>query len=151
MDDLDRKIVNVLASEGRIRLADLARQVGLSPPGAADRMRRLEERGIIRGYGADLDPAAMGLPLAAWLRIRPVPGNVHKVAALLQDCPEIVECDRVTGEDCFIAKAHVATVRDLERLIDRINPYAMTNTSVIQSSPVPRRLPEVPVQMVKAE
>lgn len=140
-DDIDRKLLLVLSMDARTSLADLARLVGLSAPSVADRLRRLEERGVIKGYGVDIDPAALGLPLAAWLRIRPVPGNLHKVAGLLDEMKEIVECDRITGEDCFIAKAHVASVGALEQLIDRINPYAMTNTSIIQSSPVPRRLP----------
>jgi len=141
IDDVDRKLLLALSADARTSLADLARLVGLSSPSVADRLRRLEERGVVKGYSVDVDPAALGLPLAAWLRIRPVPGNLHKVAALLDEMTEIVECDRITGEDCFIAKAHLASVGALEQLIDRINPYAMTNTSIIQSSPVPRRLP----------
>lgn len=141
IDDVDRKLLLALSADARTSLADLARLVRLSAPSVADRLRRLEERGVVNGYGVDVDPAALGLPLAAWLRIRPVPGNLHKVAALLDEMKEIVECDRITGEDCFIAKAHLASVGALEQLIDRINPYAMTNTSIIQSSPVPRRLP----------
>lgn len=141
IDNVDRKLLLALSADARTSLADLARLVGLSAPSVGDRLRRLEERGVIRSYGVEVDPAALGLPLAAWLRIRPVPGNLHKVAGLLDEMKEIVECDRITGEDCFIAKAHVASVGALEQLIDRINPYAMTNTSIIQSSPVPRRLP----------
>jgi len=68
-------------------------------------------------------------------------GELGRVAAIVRDIPEIVECDRITGEDCFIAKLFVATVEDLEAVIDRLIPYAQTNTSIIQSSPVPRRLP----------
>ncbi|MEM8811908.1 MAG: Lrp/AsnC family transcriptional regulator [Pseudomonadota bacterium] len=141
LDVVDRRILEALARDCRISLADLGRRVGLSPPGVSDRLRKLEDRGVIRGYSVDVDPSALGLGISAWLRIRPVPGKLHIVAALLAELPEIVECDRITGEDCFIAKAHVASVIDLERMIDRINPHAMTNTSIIQSSPVPRRLP----------
>lgn len=141
VDHVDRKLLLALSADARTSLADLARLVGLSAPSVADRLRRLEERGVVKGYGVEVEPAALGLPLAAWLRIRPVPGNLHKVAGLLDEMQEIVECDRITGEDCFIAKAHLASVGALEQLIDRINPYAMTNTSIIQSSPVPRRLP----------
>lgn len=141
LDQTDRQILIALSADARISTAKLGRRVGLSAPSVSDRLRRLEDRGVIRGYGVDIDPAALGLPLAAWLRIRPVPGNLHKVASLLDELQEIVECDRITGEDCFIAKAHIASVLELERLIDRINPYAMTNTSIIQSSPVPKRLP----------
>jgi Lrp/AsnC family leucine-responsive transcriptional regulator len=140
LDALDAAILRVLASDARVTMADLARAVGLSPPSATERVRRLEEAGVISGYAAVVDPAALGLPLAAYIRIRPIPGQLQRVAELLRGLASIVECDRVTGEDCFIAKAHVRTVAELEALIDEIVPYAMTNTSIIQSSPVKRRL-----------
>jgi Lrp/AsnC family leucine-responsive transcriptional regulator len=124
-------------------MADLARAVGLSPPSATERVRRLEEAGVIRGYAAVVDPAALGLSLAAYIRIRPLPGLLGKVAEVLLGLSAIVECDRVTGEDCFVAKAHVRSVAELEALIDEIIPYAMTNTSIIQSSPVRPRLPSL--------
>jgi Lrp/AsnC family leucine-responsive transcriptional regulator len=73
-----------------------------------------------------------------------VPGALEKTVAIIHDLPEIVECDRVTGDDCFLADAHLKSVADMEQLIDRIIPYAMTNTSVIQSSPVEFRLPQLP-------
>jgi Lrp/AsnC family leucine-responsive transcriptional regulator len=106
-------------------------------------MKRLEEAGVIEGYTVRINPQALGLPLAAWLRIRPVPGELKRVAEILRSLPAIVECDRITGDDCFIARAHVRSVAELESLIDAIIPYAMTNTSIIQSSPVPRRLPPI--------
>jgi Lrp/AsnC family leucine-responsive transcriptional regulator len=118
--------------------------VGLSAPSVAERIKRLEEAGVIEGYTATINPGALGLPIAAWLRIRPVPGELHRVAQILRNLPEIVECDRITGEDCFIARAHVRSVGDLETLIDELISYAMTNTSIIQSSPVERRLPRFP-------
>ena len=144
LDRIDARILAALAADGRVSVAELARTVGLSPPSVSERIKRLEESGVIEGYSARIDPRALGLPLAAWLRIRPIPGQLRKVAEILRDLAEIVECDRITGEDCFIARAHVASVEDLEALIDEIIPYAMTNTSIIQSSPVPRRLPPIP-------
>ena len=144
LDAVDARIVAALADNARISVADLSRQVGLSSPSVSERLKRLEEAGVIQGYTVRLNPEALGLPLAAWLRIRPVPGQLRKVAEILGGLPEIVECDRVTGEDCFIARAHVRSVEDLEALIDEIIPYAMTNTAIIQSSPVPRRLPPIP-------
>jgi len=143
LDATDARILAALAADARISIAELARGVRLSAPSVAERVRRLEEADVITGYSARIDPAALGRPLAAWLRIRPIPGQLHKVAALLRDLPAIVECDRITGEDCFIARAHVRSVADLEALIDQVIPYAMTNTSIIQSSPVPRRLPPI--------
>lgn len=125
-------------------MAELARSVGLSAPSVAERVRRLEEAGIVRGYGARIDPAALGLPLAAYVRIRPMPGQLRKAVEVLSAIDAVVECDRVTGEDCFIARVHVRSVEELEAVIDRVIPYAMTNTSIIQSTPVSRRLPPLP-------
>ena len=143
LDQTDERILAALIADARISVAELARAIGLSAPSVSERIKRLEEAGVIRGYTVKVDPAALGLPLAAWLRIRPIPGQLKKVAEILQGLPEIVECDRVTGEDCFIARAHVRSVQALEDLIDRVIPYAMTNTSIIQSSPVERRLPPI--------
>lgn len=143
IDRTDTKLLDALVADARISIAELARLVGLSPPSVSERIKRLEEARVIEGYTVKIDPKALGLPLAAWLRIRPIPGQLHKVTEILQGLPNIVECDRITGEDCFIARAHIRSVEDLERLIDKINPYAMTNTSIVQSSPVERRLPPI--------
>lgn len=141
IDPVDRRILTALTEDARVSVADLARAVGLSPPSVAERIRRLEAAEIIGGYTAALDPKALGFPLAAYLRIRPMPGKLQKVIEILDGIEGILECDRVTGEDCFIAKACLRSVEDLEQLIDRIIPFAMTNTSIIQSSPIKRRLP----------
>lgn len=133
-----------LAGDARKPMADLAREVKLSPPSVTERVRRMEEAGIIEGHEIRVNPAALGLSLSAYIRIRPIPGQLYKVVEIVKTLESIVECDRVTGEDCFIAKAHVDSVESLEKLLDKINPYAMTNTSIIQSSPVRRRLPPLP-------
>jgi Lrp/AsnC family leucine-responsive transcriptional regulator len=143
LDPIDARILDALVDDARVSIADLARSVGLSPPSVSERIKRLEEVGVIEGYTLTINPKALGLPIAAWLRIRPIPGQLQKVADILRRLPEIVECDRITGEDCFIARAHVPSVEDLEKLIDQVMPYAMTNTSIIQSSPVKRRLPPI--------
>ena len=143
LDRIDAAILRALAENARVSTAELARAVGLSAPSVGERIRRLEEARVIAGYGARIDPKEIGLPIAAWLRIRPLPGELSRVTDIVRSLPEIVECDRITGEDCFLARAHVASVEELERLIDRIIPYATTNTSIIQSSPVPRRLPPI--------
>ncbi len=144
LDRLDVQIVRALTEDARISMAELARAVGLSAPSVSERVRRLEEAGVIQGYTTEIDPRALGLQLSAYLRIRPIPGQLRKVASVLESLDAVVECDRVTGEDCFIAKAHVGSVEELEKLIDEVMPYAMTNTSIIQSSPVKRRLPPMP-------
>jgi Lrp/AsnC family leucine-responsive transcriptional regulator len=145
IDPVDAKILRALARDARTSTAELSRTIGLSAPSVSERVKRLEENGVIEGYSVKINAAALGLPLAVWLRIRPIPGQLQKVAEILRALPEIVECDRVTGEDCFIARAHLRSVADLERLIDQIIPYAMTNTSIIQSSPVERRLPPIAI------
>jgi Lrp/AsnC family leucine-responsive transcriptional regulator len=143
LDAVDACLLKALTEDARTSVAELARLVGLSAPSVSERLKRLEESGVIKGYAAAIDPAALGLPLAAWLRIRPLPGELKCVAEILRGLPEIVECDRITGDDCFIAKAHVRSVEHLERMIDAIIPFAMTNTAIIQSSPVERRLPPI--------
>ena len=145
LDALDSRILLALGKDARLSVAELARLVGLSPPSVSERIRRLDEAGVIRGYVTEVSPAALGLPLAAWLRVRPLPGELKRVAEILRGLPEVVECDRVTGEDCFIAKAHFRSVVHLEEVIDRIIPHAMTNTAIIQSSPVERRLPPIAI------
>ncbi|GAB5470922.1 MAG: Lrp/AsnC family transcriptional regulator [Rhodospirillales bacterium] len=144
MDLVDERILRALVASARTTTAELARAVKLSAPSVAERIKRLEEAGVIKGYTAVVSPQAIGLPVSVWLRIRPVPGQLEKVVKVIRGIPEITECDRVTGEDCFLARAHLASVIDLERVIDLIIPYAMTNTSVIQSSPVEQRLPPLP-------
>ena len=143
LDATDVRILNALVDDARTSIADLARSVGLSPPSVSERIKRLEEVGVIEGYTLTINPKALGLPITAWLRIRPIPGQLQMVAEILRGLPEIVECDRITGEDCFVARAHVQSVEELEKLIDQVIPYAMTNTSIIQSSPVKRRLPPI--------
>lgn len=145
-DETDQIILKSLVEDARTSTAEIARKVGLSPPSVTERIRRLEDAGIITGYTATIDPRALGLELTAWLRIRPMPGLFHKVVGILNKLPAIVECDRITGEDCFIARAHVASMIELETLIDEVMPYAMTNTSLVQSSPVERRLPPIPME-----
>ncbi len=139
IDAVDLKLLRLLEKDARASIAELARSVGLSAPSVAERIRRLQENGVIEGYATLVSLAALGLPVSAWLRIRPVPGQLATVADIVRSLPEIVRCDRVTGEDCFIALLHVASVADIERVIDKIVPYAMTNTAVIQSSPVAAR------------
>jgi Lrp/AsnC family leucine-responsive transcriptional regulator len=141
IDAVDARLLRRLEGDGRTSIADLARALGMAAPSVAERLKRLEEAGVIRRFTVEIDPAALGYGLAAYIRIRPTTGQTGAVAKLLTELPEIVECDRITGDDCFIARAHVRSVEALERLIDRIVPYAQTNTSIIQSSPVRRRLP----------
>jgi Lrp/AsnC family leucine-responsive transcriptional regulator len=139
VDDVDRALLGELQRDARLTFAELGRRVGLSPPAVADRVQRLEEDGVIGGYHAALDARAIGLSLTAVIRIRPAPRELRKVADLIRETPEVVECHRITGEDCYFLKAHVRDVDHLEEVIDRFVAYGQTTTSIVQSSPVPLR------------
>jgi Lrp/AsnC family transcriptional regulator, leucine-responsive regulatory protein len=138
-DVTNRRILAELQTDGRLSLAELGRRVGLSPPAVAERVQRLERDGVITGYHARVDPRALGYALTSVIRIRPAPRQIPKVAELARATPEIVECHRITGEDCFFMKATVRDVEHLEELIDRFVVYGQTTTSIVQSSPVPGR------------
>ena len=143
LDPTNRQLIAALQDDARLSLAELGRRVGLTAPAVGERLARLEQAGVIRGYHADVDPRALGYELSVILRIRPAPRMIAKVAELAQRTPEVTECHRVTGEDCFIMRLHVRDVLHLEELIDRFVPYGQTTTSIMQSSPVPGRGPPV--------
>jgi Lrp/AsnC family transcriptional regulator, leucine-responsive regulatory protein len=143
-DDTNRRLLAELQDDARLSLAELGRRVGLSSPAVAERLQRLEQAGAIRGYHADIDPSALGLALGAIIRIRPAPGQLENVAELARSTPEVAECHRITGDDCFIARAHVRDVGHLEEVIDRFVALGQTTTSIMQSSPVPRRGLDLP-------
>jgi Lrp/AsnC family transcriptional regulator, leucine-responsive regulatory protein len=138
-DQTNRRILAELQEDARLTLAELGRRVGLSPPAVAERVQRLEADRVIRAYQADIDPRALGLALTAVIRVRPAPGQLANVADLAAATAEVVECHRVTGDDCFFMKAHVRDVTHLEEVIDRFVVLGQTTTSIVQSSPVPRR------------
>jgi Lrp/AsnC family transcriptional regulator, leucine-responsive regulatory protein len=139
LDDANLKLLAELQEDARLSFAELGRRVGLSSPAVAERLARLEEDGVITGYRAEVDPRALGLELGVVIRIRPAPRELRKVAELAQRTPEVVECQRITGEDCYFMKAYVRDVEHLEDVIDQFAVYGQTTTSIVQSSPVPRR------------
>jgi Lrp/AsnC family leucine-responsive transcriptional regulator len=139
IDDTNRQILTELQADGRLTLAELGRRVGLSSPAVAERLQRLERDGVIAGYRAEIDPRAVGLSLTVVIRVRPGPGQIANVAELAKRTPEVVECRRITGEDCYIATAHVRDVEHLEEVIDHFAILGQTTSSIVQSSPVPRR------------
>lgn len=141
LDDLDRRIVEVLVDDARISLKELAQRVNLSSPSTSERLRRLEERGVIRAFTVDIDPQALGYTLQAIVRIRPLPGKLHAVQKLIEDIPQFSECDKVTGDDCFIARLHIRSIDELDKILDQITDKAETNSSIVKAQPVKRRLP----------
>jgi Lrp/AsnC family leucine-responsive transcriptional regulator len=142
LNERDIRLIALLEADARAPLAELARALAISPQSVSERLRRLQDIGVIAGFTVALDPQKLGLPIGAYIRIQPAMGELARVAEVIKGIPEIVECDRVTGEDCFVAKVFVAEVAALEGVIDRLLPYARTNTSIIQSSPVTRRSPK---------
>lgn len=141
LDDLDRRIVEILVDDARISLKELAQRVNLSSPSTSERLRRLEERGVIRAFTVDIDPHALGYTLQAIVRIRPLPGKLHQVQKLIEDIPQFSECDKVTGDDCFIARLHIRSIDELDKILDQITDKAETNSSIVKAQPVKRRLP----------
>jgi len=139
LDTTNRRILGELQADARLSLAELGRRVGLSPPAVAERVQRLETDRVLRAYQADIDPRALGLALTVVIRVRPAPGQLANVADLARATEEVVECHRVTGDDCYFMKAHVRDVTHLEEVIDRFVVLGQTTTSIVQSSPVPRR------------
>ena len=125
-------------------MSELARRVGMSAPAVTERVQRLEAAGVITGYRMEIDPAALGLPVAAIVRIRPGPGQLPKIARTAQETPQVVECHRITGEDCFLLKVHAPTIGALEEILDAFLLYGQTTTSVVVATPVPPRPLPVP-------
>jgi len=139
LDAIDHSLIAELQEDARLSLAEVGRRIGLSPAAVGERLRRLEDTGVITGYRAIIDPRALGYALTAVVRVRPAPRQLPKVAELARRTPEVVECHRVTGEDCYVMTAHVRDVTHLEEVIDGFALYGQTTTSILQSSPVPRR------------
>ena len=144
IDAVNRRILEELQRDPRVTMSELGRRIGMSSPAVTERVRRLEEAGVIRGYRLDVNPATLGLPIAVYIRIRPNAGQLPRIAELARQIPEVVECHRVTGEDCFIVKAFIPAIDQLDRLLDGFLLYGSTTTSIIQSSPVPLRPPPLP-------
>lgn len=139
LDAVNRRLLRELAADPRITISALARQVGMSAPAVSERIQRLERAGVIIGYRADISPAALGLPITVFVRIRPTAGQLPKIAQLAQETPEVSECHRISGEDCFLIKMHAAAIEDIETALDRFLTYGQTISSVVVSTPVPPR------------
>ena len=141
LDDVNLGILGELQVEGRVGMAELGRRVGLSAPAVSERVQRLERAGVITGYHAAVDPAALGFPISAVVRIRPSPGQLQRIPELARETPEVSECHRITGEDCYLLRLHLRSIDELEDVLDRFTPHGLTTTSIVHSTPVPRRGP----------
>jgi len=139
LDEINRRLLAELSREPRMAMSALARSVKMSAPAVTERVQRLERAGVITGYRLEVEPAALGLPVTAFARIRPAAGQLSKVAELARSLPQITECHRITGEDCFLIKVHAPAVQELETLLDQFLIYGQTVTSIVVSTPVPPR------------
>lgn len=144
LDNTNKKLLSALVKNPRASITELGRRVGLSAPAARERLLRLEEAGVIKGWRVELDPAALGFPISVMVRVRPMPGQLHKIAKLAQGMEQVTECHRITGEDCFLLRVHLRGLEELDGLLDRFLEYGQTTTSIMQSSPVPPRALPLP-------
>jgi Lrp/AsnC family leucine-responsive transcriptional regulator len=117
----------------------------MSAPAVRERLARLQEAGVIARWRLELDPVALGFPVLAFVRVRPMPGQLGRVAELAQRIPQVVECHRTTGEDCFVMKVYFVAMEELDQVLDQFLAHGQTTTSIAQSTPVPpRELPLPP-------
>lgn len=144
LDEVNLQLLRALIADPRLPIAELARRVQLSAPAVAERLQRLEATGVIAGYRLELNPAALGLPLAAYVRIRPGPGQVGAVLEQAERTPQVVECHRVTGEENVLFKVHVADMDELTEVVDLFFALGQTTTSLVQCSPIVRRAMPLP-------
>jgi len=139
LDDVGWKILHQLQQDARLSFAELGRRVGLSTPAVLERVRRMEDTGIILGYHAELDAAKVGMPITAFIRISVVGELLQRIISIAANLDEVLECHRVTGTDSVVIKVGVSSVEHLQALFDQFSPYTATTTSIILSSPVTRR------------
>jgi len=140
LDKKDRQILQALQADARQSLAALGKRIGLSQPAMSERVRKLEEAGVIEGYGARINLKAVGLGLQAMIRVRTTHAHIQHYVQLFQAMSEVIEADRVTGEDCFIVRCAFAEPADLERLVDALAVHGAVSTSLVLSSPVRKQV-----------
>ena len=138
-DSTNIAVIRLLRDDPRMSVSELARRVKMSAPAVRERLQRLEEAGVLR-WRVDIEPRALGFPVAAYVRVRPAPGQLSKIAELAQRMPQVTECHRVTGEDCFVVKIYVTAIDQLDAVLDQFLAFGQTTTSLVQSTPVPARL-----------
>ncbi len=141
LDAIAWKILENLQHNARMSFAELGRNVGLSTPAVAERVRRLEETGVITGYYATVNMARLGVPIHVLMRLT-IPGGdlqISRTVSAIKEIPEITRCHRITGDESFVIEAHLVSVRHLETLIDKLSAFGATATSTVLSSPVERQ------------
>jgi Lrp/AsnC family leucine-responsive transcriptional regulator len=139
LDAVNRRLLEELQADPRISMSALGRRLGMSAPAVTERLQRLESTGVITGYRLEVDPAALGMPVTALVRVRPGPGQLPKIAQAARETPQVVEAYRITGEDCFLLKVHAPSLAELEGILDVFLLFGQTTTSIVVSTPVPSR------------
>lgn len=142
LDATDWEIIKRLQEDARVSYAELGRRIKLTTPAVIERIRKLEDAGIISGYRAEIDTARVGLPITAFIRMSISGVNYSRIIKVAEKSSEILECHRGTGNDSFIMKVAVSNVEHLQAIIDKLTPYGITTTSIVLSSPVKRRVIE---------
>ncbi|WP_312018652.1 Lrp/AsnC family transcriptional regulator [Streptomyces sp. I05A-00742] len=139
LDDVNARLLAELHGDPRVSMSELARRVGMSAPAVTERVQRLERAGVISGFHMNVDPAALGLPVTALVRVRPGPGQLPGLIEAARGTPQVVECYRTTGEDCLLLKVHAASVEGLEEVLDAFLLFGQTTTSIVVATPIPLR------------
>ena len=143
LDEIDRNVLKELQQDARVSYAELGRRVGLTTPAVIERVRKLEDAGVIVGYRAEIDPAKVGLPITAFVRMSITGVDYSHIIEVAEQSNEVLECHRGTGGDSFIMKVAVSSVEHLQQIIDKLTPYGITTTAIVLSSPVKRRVIDV--------
>lgn len=139
LDDTDWRLLQELQDDGRISFAELGRRVSLSPPSVAERVRRLEEAGVITGYRAQVDLDRLGLPIVAFIRLKYPTSDYRPLHKALAERREVLECHHVTGDDCFVFKVAAQSMRHLEEVGGDLAKLGSTTTSIVFSTPLATR------------
>ncbi|MEZ5424736.1 MAG: Lrp/AsnC family transcriptional regulator [Pyrinomonadaceae bacterium] len=140
IDEIDWKILVELQADARTSYAELGRRIGLTTPAIIERVRKLEDAGVITGYRAEIDTAKVGLPVTAFIRMSITGVDYSHIIEVARESNEVLECHRGTGGDSFILKVAVASIEHLQSVIDKLTPYGITTTSIVLSSPVTGRV-----------
>ena len=139
IDPINRRLLGELQADARLTMAELGRRINLSAPAVAERLQRLERAGVVTGYRALVDPKAIGYPIGVIVRVRPSARQLPRIPELAREIPEVVECHRITGDDCFFMRLQLRSLDDLEAILDRFLLFGQTTTSIVHSSPIAAR------------
>jgi Lrp/AsnC family leucine-responsive transcriptional regulator len=150
LDTTGWQLLQALQENARLSYSELGQRVGLSSPAVAERVRRMEDAGIISGYHAEINLAKVGYPVTAIIRLTTAPGErCTRFTGFVENIPEVLTCYRVTGSDALIMKIMASSIEHLEELIDQLSAHGQLTTSIVLSTPVPRRIVTQAAEMIE--